>query len=383
MAVPQAKLPSSCRLGLPILARLPTYDSAVASSPYTCLETERILCEIWAEILDVQVGPHDDFFDLGGDSMKVIDVVIVARRRGFTVRSSALFRNPTPARLAEHLTIGSDDGEVTPPSALVFEPGLADASGRADGPYAVPIERNTDAEPIYIVHSDHGTEFERAAARTWTDQRPIYGFAPPSGGRAAARELTIGSVAGGYVNELLKIQPEGAYTLAGIGSGAVVAFEMARVLQANERKVAVLVMVKPWLPGRPTGTEPRTFDEVLEARLSVVTRRFCLAGDRPAAILAAMREEGWYDDGTRPEDLPALQAASAAIALAVHEYRPSRYDGPVVLIQEDGDAEATGRAWGKVVPSCQAHWFAYGLQSVRPMVEDPRVADIIRAEFAL
>ncbi|MFJ4622038.1 phosphopantetheine-binding protein [Streptomyces sp. NPDC088812] len=65
---------------------------------------EQELRDIWGKLLGVEVGRDDNFFDLGGDSLKVVEVVIEARKRGVNFRSSAVFRNPTPALLAASLT---------------------------------------------------------------------------------------------------------------------------------------------------------------------------------------------------------------------------------------------------------------------------------------
>ncbi|WLW53085.1 phosphopantetheine-binding protein [Streptomyces sp. YU58] len=67
-------------------------------------EIEREIRDIWRGLFGVDVGPDDNFFDLGGDSLKVVDVVAAARKRGIGFRSSAVFRNPTPALLAASLT---------------------------------------------------------------------------------------------------------------------------------------------------------------------------------------------------------------------------------------------------------------------------------------
>jgi len=57
------------------LSSLPKHSRPELSSPYTAPVTriERILAEIWQELLRIEaVGIHDDFFELGGDSLKAI-----------------------------------------------------------------------------------------------------------------------------------------------------------------------------------------------------------------------------------------------------------------------------------------------------------------------
>jgi len=62
---------------------------------------ERTLAVIWSEVLGVKdVGIHDNFFALGGDSIHSIQVIAKAIRAGLAVKSTLLFNNPTIAMLA-------------------------------------------------------------------------------------------------------------------------------------------------------------------------------------------------------------------------------------------------------------------------------------------
>ncbi|MFY9555517.1 MAG: amino acid adenylation domain-containing protein, partial [Blastocatellia bacterium] len=59
-------------------------------------EEERLLAEIWAEVLDLdRVGAHDNFFALGGDSIRSIQVVAKAQQRGLHFTFEQLFRHQT------------------------------------------------------------------------------------------------------------------------------------------------------------------------------------------------------------------------------------------------------------------------------------------------
>ncbi|MFF0221630.1 amino acid adenylation domain-containing protein [Streptomyces sp. NPDC004629] len=75
--------------------------------PYTAPrnDTERLLAEIWAEVLGVpRVGVDDRFFDLGGDSILSIRVISRIRTRlGRHVSPRQLFDTPTVAGLASAL----------------------------------------------------------------------------------------------------------------------------------------------------------------------------------------------------------------------------------------------------------------------------------------
>jgi amino acid adenylation domain-containing protein len=62
---------------------------------------EAALLEVWQEVLGVPVGPDDNFFDLGGNSLLAMRVGAALRRRGdFTVAMRDLYLRPTIRQLA-------------------------------------------------------------------------------------------------------------------------------------------------------------------------------------------------------------------------------------------------------------------------------------------
>ncbi|MFF9077669.1 amino acid adenylation domain-containing protein [Streptomyces sp. NPDC014872] len=66
-------------------------------------DTERTLCEIWTDVLDLaDIGVEDNFFALGGDSILSIQVVTRARQAGLDLTSRDIFAHQTVAALAAH-----------------------------------------------------------------------------------------------------------------------------------------------------------------------------------------------------------------------------------------------------------------------------------------
>ncbi|HYR11554.1 MAG TPA: amino acid adenylation domain-containing protein, partial [Longimicrobium sp.] len=83
---------------------LPAPDDAyAAAAEYTAPRTpaEAVLAEVWREVLGVErVGIDDNYFALGGDSIRSVRVVAAARRAGVSVSIAQLFRHPTVRGLA-------------------------------------------------------------------------------------------------------------------------------------------------------------------------------------------------------------------------------------------------------------------------------------------
>ena len=80
-------------------------------------ETEKVFCDIFAGILQMeQVGATDNFFELGGTSLVVTRVIIEADKAGLHVAYGDVFANPTPRQLATLITgdAGGSAGQDDP-----------------------------------------------------------------------------------------------------------------------------------------------------------------------------------------------------------------------------------------------------------------------------
>jgi amino acid adenylation domain-containing protein len=62
---------------------------------------EKVLAAIWSDVLGLEkVGATDNYFALGGDSIRAVRAISLANRDGFTLATRDLFQNPTIAELA-------------------------------------------------------------------------------------------------------------------------------------------------------------------------------------------------------------------------------------------------------------------------------------------
>jgi amino acid adenylation domain-containing protein len=126
--VPLERLPLT-RNGKIDYAALPDPDaSRAAGLPEFVLPRtpeEQILAGVWAKALKAErVGIDDDYFALGGDSIRSIQIVALSRERGLLFTLQQLFQNPTVRRLAEALRSQQVDSAVSPmtaPFSLISE----------------------------------------------------------------------------------------------------------------------------------------------------------------------------------------------------------------------------------------------------------------------
>ncbi|MGH3857181.1 MAG: condensation domain-containing protein, partial [Pseudonocardiaceae bacterium] len=69
-------------------------------------EAERVLAQIWGEVLGIErVGVQDNFFSLGGDSILSIQVVSRARQARLLLTSKDIFQHQTVTLLAANVTV--------------------------------------------------------------------------------------------------------------------------------------------------------------------------------------------------------------------------------------------------------------------------------------
>lgn len=100
------------RRALPPVHDLPATPPA---SSEAASELEQMVMEVWREILRAEhIGTHDNFFDIGGDSLLAAQVLSQLRQRvSQPVSLTDLFRFPTVHKLAERLGGADEDASVS------------------------------------------------------------------------------------------------------------------------------------------------------------------------------------------------------------------------------------------------------------------------------
>ncbi|PGH19362.1 hypothetical protein AJ80_04002 [Polytolypa hystricis UAMH7299] len=85
-------------------------------------EMEKKLHQLWIQLFgeDTEIGANDNFFHLGGDSLKAMRLVATARAQGLATTVAGIFRNPTLSGMASTLTPVDADAKVeVPPFSLL------------------------------------------------------------------------------------------------------------------------------------------------------------------------------------------------------------------------------------------------------------------------
>jgi amino acid adenylation domain-containing protein len=76
-------------------------------------DAERILLDVWKKVLTVdRIGVDDNFFDLGGNSILSINIVLDAKRAGLQIDLKQIYQYQTIAELARAVQLGNKTGQT-------------------------------------------------------------------------------------------------------------------------------------------------------------------------------------------------------------------------------------------------------------------------------
>ncbi|HEU4322800.1 MAG TPA: amino acid adenylation domain-containing protein [Roseiflexaceae bacterium] len=188
-------------------------------------ELERQVARAWEEVLGIeQVGIRDNFFELGGHSLLAVKLMTRLQEQ-----------------LGRHLPVATlfQEGTVEHLAALLGQPEEA-------GPWSplVAIQPKGNRRPFFCVHPVGGNVLCYAElARRLGDDQPFYGLQARGLEGGQPPSDTIESMAALYIEAICAQQPAGPYLLGGWSLGGVVAYEMARQLQARGEEVALLALI--------------------------------------------------------------------------------------------------------------------------------------------
>ena len=330
---------------------------------------EERLATLWAEVLRVErVGIHDNFFDLGGDSLLAIQLLSRARDAGIAAEPRMLFERQTIALLA---------------------PLLADPQSWTAAAAATPLvvlQPAGEATPVFCVHPSTGTvECYLELARAMSPDHPIYGleWQPQDEGSGT----TIEGLAERYLQAMRTACPSGSYALVGWSSGGVIAFEMARRLVASGAHVVLLALLDIDLEGYREvvhDTDESFIQSMAAASGVLVSGSGSLTmGEGLDAALERMPSFAGLLPADSPLDAEKYFEIVRTNIRAMQEYVPAAYPGSLTLFRAADRPSSRERpddlGWGDIAQGgVDVHVVPGGHFDVLRSTNAARIAGVLR-----
>ncbi|RRH78052.1 SDR family NAD(P)-dependent oxidoreductase [Falsigemmobacter faecalis] len=294
---------------------------------------EKQLAALWSELLGVaEVGVEDSFFDLGGHSLIAVRLFAQIRRLwSVDLPMSVLFEAPTIAACAALIEarIGPQDGgDAAVPAAAA--PVVRRTHLVAMHPATAPM----DQAPLFVVAGMFGNVLNlRHMAQLIGKDRPFYGLQARGLFGDAQPHDDFVEAATDYLAEMREVHPGGPWLLGGFSGGGLIAWEMARQLEAAGEVVAGVVLLDTPQPLAPRMTK----SDAVRVRLQGLLRggagywRAWQEEKRAYARELALAERG------EAEGQHQNRAIEAAFRAALPGYSVERREGPVMLYRPAPD----------------------------------------------
>jgi len=307
------------RRALPEPGRERPLPSETYVSPTLTLECE--LVRAWEATLGIRgIGIRDDFFELGGDSMR--GAVFLARLEGMLGRQLSpdlLYRFPTIAELVAELAGDKGGGRASP---------------------LVTVQPHGRRRPVFFAAHMHGWMYRDLSNELGREQ-PFYALRPVVPLDAQPGPPNLRKLASEYIDAVKAVQPHGPYILGGMSATGFVAYEMAQQLFRRGEQVALLVLLDTI--GRMPAWSGPLKRRMMKLRAKVLRFLHMGPGEQLKALLASGR--GLYSNrssmrqvrlkpGRRPPQRDArldelVRSMHAAYRRAARRYAPFEYPGRI------------------------------------------------------
>ncbi|MBV9493302.1 MAG: amino acid adenylation domain-containing protein [Acidobacteria bacterium] len=306
-----AKLPRSAngKLDAAAVAELIALDGAPLAPSTARSATEEVLASIWNRLLGcVDIGPSDDFFSHGGDSLTSVRLLeAIERELGARLPLQLLLQDATLAGLAARI----------------------DARDRPRRSFIIPMQPQGTRPPIFCVHGLGGHVIRlRSLAAAFAPDQPFYGIQSPGLDDDLPISRTVEEMASRYLDAIDEIVPPAApIRLCGKSFGGIVALEMARKARARGRVVEFLGLLDTYLDRLLPAAAPkrRPYARILD---SVQTVRKSLRGRLTRLV---RRWTGGPADARAPNEYRNFLSVTRANRAALARYRLGIYEGDVTF----------------------------------------------------
>lgn len=230
---------SSGKLDRAALRLLATPAPPAPATQYARTPAERMLADLWAPLLGLdEVDITANFFDLGGDSLKAMQMISALAEQGYDLPVGHLFTEPTIAALAP---LFADEAPQNDPLAVLLPL-------RTDGP----------KPPIFCIHPVIGLGWSfHTLAALLPAEHPIYALQNARLLLEDTPPTSLDTVIDRYVQDIRETQRTGPYHLIGWSMGGVIAHGIATRLREEGEDIALLALLDAY-PYRQAATPIRS-----------------------------------------------------------------------------------------------------------------------------
>jgi amino acid adenylation domain-containing protein len=322
-------------------------SEATFIAPRDTLELQ--LVPIWEEVLDVrQIGVRDNFFELGGHSLLAVRLMAqIEQQLNKPMPLATLFQGATIEQLATRLRQPTDTEDWSP---------------------LVAIQPKGDKTPLFCIHPSGGHVlcYFELAQHLGTEQ-PFYGLQAFGMEAGQQPKTTVEEMATDYLKALQTLQKQGPYQLVGWSFGGVVAFEMARQLQAQGQSVSFLglldTVTPAWFTDNPQESEVQETQLLVDLfaetnlALSVEHLQLLNSDEQLNYVIAQGQQANLFSSEVKPANIKRLLDVYQANRQAFQRYQPPVYEGKLTVFP------ATDRQ-DKLSPESSLGWEKFTIKVV-------------------
>ena len=278
-----------------------TADSWMGTDPI-----ETTVAHIWRHTLGLPLTHlEDDFFDLGGDSLRAITMTFeLEKALGRILPTNLISHAPTFTAFCSKLR---ENAPVAYCPLVTLKPG--------------------EGTPLFFIHGVGGGVMELfGIGRRMSWPGPVIGIQARGLEGRDPPHASVEEMADEYITAIRSQQPRGPYFLCGYSFGGLVAFELARRLNRNAPEVAFVGLLATLPPGHHV--------------LRLWTWAAYLYRQLTQSLARLEHHHRWLSRTQAPEDRSRAQGTPAALRqvalkalLASAAYRPGTYTGQLTVLE--------------------------------------------------
>lgn len=322
-------------------------------------EIEQTLLKIWKDLLGIKsIGRSDNFFLSGGDSILSISLSTqIEKVFGRTIKPQQLIDAPT---IAEQ-TLLLLNSKIQEQCIVTLRPGVDDL-------------------PVFFIHPIDGNVLcYKALSEKLVIKGPIYGIQACSNHALKSVE----ELAKYYLALILKVQTDGPYRIVGASFGGLIAFEVSKLLESSNRKVALLGMIDIPRPGLLT---PRSSNEevnMVETMLELLSNKQAFGVEQ----LSLQEKTALLAEGLRLGGLSLSQQREMYQLVKKHwtaaqAYNPKPYRGQILFYEARDKCSrmkdiSFGSSWKDLCHKIEIHMIPGDHYSILTQPHVSQLADLL------